>query len=386
MMKKTTRSLREFYDLFTSGLSVEEIQRLFDVEMRGTYDFFVRSMKPVPQDQNPVKRFLVFCWNLFVVFLLKLTPARRLLYAVGFILFLFFLNNRELSYAIYSFLIFNLLLALELADKLITKDELSVAREIQLSLLPNKPEVASGYEIAPHSEVARSVGGDYYDFIPLDDRSTLVVIADVSGKGISAALYMVKVQTALRLFARQSSDLRELLIRLNEHLHGRMKRNYFLTISLLQLHPDGKINFSRAGHPPAIYYDRRRNEFSNLQPLGAAIGMKPSSSSVDVGALDSQNSIGLNQNGPVYFDQIIENASLQIHSGDLLFLYTDGVVESVDRLENEFGQARLIQILSHNVNNSAETIRDAVVSELKAFRSGAELRDDTTCIVVKRWP
>lgn len=362
---------------------MEEIQRLINVEVRGTYDFFVRAMKPLPPEQNPVKRFFVFSWNLFVVFLLKLTPARRLLYAIGLILFFFFLNDQQVSNAVYSFLILNLLLALELADKLITKDELSIAREIQLSLLPSEPEHLPGYEIAAHSEVARSVGGDYYDFIPLNDGGMLVVVADVSGKGISAALYMVKVQTALRLFARDSNDPRELLVRLNEHLHGRMKRNFFLTIALLKLHPDGRIDFCRAGHPPAIFYDCGRNEFSNLQPQGTAIGMKPSSATNGSDTPHTQIRAD-GGNGPSYFDDILENASLQLRSGDLLVLYTDGVVETADAVKNEFGQARLIQLLAQNVNVSVEAMRDAVISELKAFRNGAELRDDTTCVFIRR--
>ena len=135
------------------------------------------------------------------------------MYAVAFVFIIVAMSEGQIASAIYSFIIITFLLAMELADKLITKDELSVARDIQLSLQPTNDVKIPGYELIAYSEAAKQVGGDYYDILNLPDCSTLAVIGDVSGKGISSALYVVKMQTALQLFAAETNDPRELLIR-----------------------------------------------------------------------------------------------------------------------------------------------------------------------------
>ncbi len=203
MLEKSQRAFRNFYDLFASGMTAAEIERLIKVDTRGMYQFYLRQMPKSDRVEKPWKRALVFCKNLFLAFLLKLTPARRLLYALACAFIIAGFWNQDLMLLFDAFLIMNFLLALELADKLITKDELAVAREIQLSLLPHHGLQAAGFEVTGFSDAARSVGGDYYDFIPLADGSCFIVIGDVSGKGISAALYMAKVQTLLQTFARQ---------------------------------------------------------------------------------------------------------------------------------------------------------------------------------------
>lgn len=371
MFKKTSQSIQNFYQLFTSGLTLNEIERLVSVDARDTYAYYAKHSKEADLRHNRFKRFLIICWNLFVAFLLRLTPARRLFYAVA-VICLFY------SFYFYSFVIMTFLLALEVADKLITKDELQLARDIQMSLLPSILNPPAGYDIAAYSDVASSVGGDYYDLIPLSDGSRIVVIGDVSGKGISAALYMVKVQTALQLLAKQSSDPRELLIRLNRYLYGQLKKNYFLTISLLQIYPDGGIRFCRAGHTPAFFWENKNRTCIKLKPGGAALGLAPSDA--EEGGSAEQN----HGNNGRYYEHMIETHSSKLEAGDVLVLFTDGAPETVNNFEQEFGENRILEIVSENSHVSAEGIKTSLINELANFRNGAELRDDTTFVIIKR--
>jgi sigma-B regulation protein RsbU (phosphoserine phosphatase) len=364
MFAKIARSFKNFYRLFTRDLTRAEIERLVKVDTAGMYAFYLRHTQKPDLAKKPVKRALIFCRDLFVTFLLKLTPARRLLYAIAVLLFALALINTNLWDVVYVFIILNFLLALELADKLIAKDELEVAREIQLSLLPNQVTAISGYEAASFSDAAKSVGGDYYDFISLADGSMLVVIGDVSGKGISAALYMVKVQTMLQMFTKECGEPCMLVERLNDQLFRSLKRNYFLTLALLRLHPDGAIELCRAGHTPMLFYDHAKKHCEWLEPKGLAIGL--------------ENGAG--------FRRKLELSKRCLQPGDLLLLFTDGVSETANHALMEFGENRLAQILSRNAHAAPESIKFILLQELNAFRSGAELRDDTTFVIIKRSP
>lgn len=371
MLEQSQRAFRNFYNLFASGMSTAEIERLIKVDTRGMYEFYVRDMPKSAHAKNPWKRAFLFCKNLFLAFLLKLTPARRLLYALAGVLIIAGLWNRDLMLLFDAFLIMNFLLALELADKLITKDELAIAREIQLSLLPNHGLQAAGFEVAGFSDAARSVGGDYYDFIPLAGGSCLIVIGDVSGKGISAALYMAKVQTLLQTFARQTGDPRALLSLLNEHLLRELKRNYFLTLAIVRLEANGGAQLCRAGHTPVLLFERQRRECFWIKPQGLAIGLAAN-------AHESPEA----QNG--MFLEHLEVVERSLQAGDIMLLFTDGVSETFNLAQQEFGEERLQRILARHHQEAPEAIRTALLRELAGFRRGAELRDDTTFVIIKR--
>jgi serine phosphatase RsbU (regulator of sigma subunit) len=342
-------------------------------DMRGMYEFYARSMKSVEGERNGMKRSIKFMWHLFVAFLLKLTPPRRLMYAIAFVFILVAMSEGKAASAVYSFIIITFLLAMELADKLITKDELSVARDIQLSLQPTSDVKVPGYELIAHSEAAKQVGGDYFDILNLPDSSTLAVIGDVSGKGISSALYVVKMQTALQLFANETNDPRELLIRLNSHVYGQLKRNYFLSLFLVKLRPDGNVELCRAGHPPALLCRAADNSITWLKPNGFAVGMAPSSN----GDVESELK-------NICFSASLEIQALQLEQGDMLFLFTDGVTESVDISGKEYGLDRIAELIKHCAGETAEQIRQHIITELSRHRAGADLRDDTTFVLLKR--
>ncbi len=377
-------TLRRYYDLLVSGLNRAEIERLVKVDARDMYAYYVRSMRRPAAEEQRWKRLLLFCENLFLTFLLKLTPARRLLYAVALLLFTLAWLHRQWTYAIYTFVILNFLLALELADKLIEKDELAVAREIQLSLLPDASTPVPGFGVATFSDAARSVGGDYYDFVPQPDGSTLAVIGDVSGKGIAAALYMVKVQTLLQLLARECIDPCELLVRLNSHLYPELRRDHFLTMALLKLFPDGRIQFCRAGHAPALLCDGRKARCFWLEPKGAAIGLVPPNGSVE-DAAHARRVRGGQRHLP-QFEQMLEVEERLLKPDDLLLLFTDGVVETFNGHRQEFGEDRLKKLLLRHRHDTPAQVKSAILEELASFRAGGELWDDITFVVLKRLP
>ncbi|MBI2620385.1 MAG: serine/threonine-protein phosphatase [Ignavibacteriales bacterium] len=375
MVTTTLRSLRDFYDVFRTGLTSAEIEKLLSDDARGMYSFYVRNMPPRNPAQSRFIRFLKFSWHLFLAFLLKLTPARRLFYAIALLLVGLAFWDSDLMKAFYGFLILNFLLALELADKLVTRDELEFARQIQLSLLPDSLIPVEGFAIASHSDVAESVGGDYYDLIPMNDGSTMVVVGDVSGKGISAALYMVKVQTALQLLAKEVTDPRELMIRLNEYLYKKLRRNFFLTITILKVYHDGKILCCRAGHMPALLLDARLRTCSWIQPRGTAIGLAPPA------VADKSKGNGETH---TMFEQSLEIEQLSMEKGDTLILYTDGVIESVNRHREEFGEGRLMQVVLDSAGEDVDEVKERLIKSIASFRNGEELRDDTTFVILKR--
>lgn len=383
MFNKLTEAARSYYRLLTSGLNRAEIERLVKVDTRDMLTYYARSMERPAAEGRRVKRVLIFAKNLFFTFLLKLTPARRLLYAIALGLFVLALLDLRWSYAVYTFVILNFLLALELADKLIEKDELAVARQIQLSLLPENNSHVPGFEVATFSDVARNVGGDYYDFIPLADGSTLAVVGDVSGKGISAALYAVKVQTLLQLLAKESSDPCELLLRLNRHLYGQLQRTYFLTIALLKVHADGKIEYCRAGHTPLLLWDSHSQRTTWLEPKGAAVGVVPPGPGSGARAEPATDHRG-GRTARASFEEILEPGEHTLGPGDVLVLFTDGVIETLNGRRQEFGESRLAKILSHHASDSPKAIREALIRELIRFRGGNELNDDVTLVILKR--
>jgi sigma-B regulation protein RsbU (phosphoserine phosphatase) len=373
MVRKTLLSIRDFGRLFMSGLTSTEIEKLVSDDTRGMYTFYVKNMSPLQPNESKIMRVVKFGWYLFLAFLLKLTPARRLFYGIAVILVVLAFWDDDLMKALYAVLILNFLLALELADKLVTRDELEFARKIQLSLLPNTEVPVKGFSVAAYSEIAASVGGDYYDLIPLSDGSTLVVIGDVSGKGISAALYMVKVQTALQMLSKEYSDPRVLTLKLNEYLYNQLRRNFFLTITIVRVMPDGTITYCRAGHMPGLLYHSRKKTCSWLQPKGTAIGLAPP---------DQPKGNG-NDVHRIFEDALVQEKTV-LKAGDAVVLYTDGVVESINRMHEEFGQARLMQTVLDSAGQHAGSVRERLVERLAGFRGGEDLRDDTTFVILQR--
>lgn len=361
-------SLRQLWDLLTGSVSPAEFERFLRQEVPGAYAFYRRTMRDVSEPRSSVRRALRFAWYLFLAFLEKLTPIRRLLFAVAVVFFVLWLTQGLPEHVFWAFLLLNLLLVLEVADKLVTKNELSIAREIQIGLQPAEPVVPPGFEVAPYSEVANSVGGDYYDAIACADGSVLYVLADVSGKGISAALYTTTVQTALRIYANDTQDPRDLVQKLDAYLRGQLRRSYFLTLLIVRVFPDGHAVLCRAGHPGALLVDASERAVRAIRPPGAAIGMAAGASS---GAEETLR-------------DALRWEELQMDAGDLLVLVSDGLLEAVNLEGNEYGEQRLSALVQTFHSEPVAVLRARILGDVKDFRAGSDLRDDITFIVLRR--
>jgi serine phosphatase RsbU (regulator of sigma subunit) len=360
----TENRYRNFFRSFGKGMTSEEMSKLFNVETPSMYAFYVRSMREASSYHSNVQRFIAFCWNFFIAFLLKLSPARRLLYAVALFFFIWYLLDPSMLFAFYSFIILNFLLALEVAERLITKDELEVAREIQIDLQPETIQAPEGISIVAHSDAAHNVGGDYYDYVALADGSHILAIGDVAGKGISAALYMIKAQTALHLLARETNDCSLLLSRMNEYLRDQLKKNFFITLSLLHFTNDRRLTLYRAGHLPALHYLASDHTTTWLQPNGMALGLAGQRADAST--------------------PLFEARQIDFRAGDTILLYTDGVTESVNTFKQDYGPQRLASFLEHYGSHPAESLKALLIKELQLYSAGTALKDDMTFAIIQR--
>jgi sigma-B regulation protein RsbU (phosphoserine phosphatase) len=245
-------------------------------------------------------------------------------------------------------------------------DELRIAREIQKSLLPVEPPRLAGLQIADLCEPAREVGGDYYDFFVLGPRQLGVVVADVAGKGTSAALYMAELKGLMLALSHGERSPRRLLVDLNELLVRQLDTRSFITMAYGVIDLDaGTLTCARAGHTPPLVVSGGRTE--TLMPGGMVLGLQLP------GAREM-------------FGTMLEEQTRAIAAGDVVVLYTDGLTEAMNRDGELFGDAALARILASLDHLEAAAIRERLIREVKAFVGDAEPHDDLTLVVLKVAP
>jgi sigma-B regulation protein RsbU (phosphoserine phosphatase) len=355
-----TNPIKRMFDLYTSDLSYQEIERLIKREAGEVYEFFAKEIpKPDPK-HNRVRRGFIFARSLFNAFIMKLTPARRFFYLAALLFFIVGYANAKPGYILLSFLILNLLLAFELADKLSAKGELDVARRIQSDLIPKHSAKIYNYNIVSYYEPAREVGGDYFDVIEGPLRS-YIFVGDISGKGMAAALYMVRVQSILHMLLETISDIKEVVINLKKYFSKNLRREYFLTLVTASVKSDGTLEIVRAGHLPVYWFKNETKEFDTICPQGMGIGF---------------NDKGI-------FEKTLETVEFKPSSQDVIFFYTDGVSETMNVLYNEFGEANIKRVIKSNANKTAEEIKHALLRSIAGFRGTADQHDDVTFVILK---
>jgi serine phosphatase RsbU (regulator of sigma subunit) len=356
------KNIQNFYRYYTQDISYKDLQQLFKKDAPEVYEFYVNRMKK-HRGNNSLSGRLIFIRDLFIEFLMQLSPARRLVYTIAFILFILAYFNGNWQWAWLSFVSINLLIAFELADKITAKDELSVARDIQTALMPKAPPVHNHFDICGFSESAREVGGDYYDFITKenDPGNLFLVIGDISGKGMAAAILMVQVRAILHNSISHHTTPKSVFTSLNRNLKQIINPGSFFTSIIGNINPDNTITLCRAGHLPVIYYSRRDNTCTNIIPAGVGIGIGNHS----------------------LFENTLEEITLSPEPGDILCFYTDGVIESRNEYLQEFGEERLNKIILNNAHKPAHLIKDAVIDSVNFFEHNASRHDDMTVIIVK---
>ena len=218
MRQSRISRIKDTFQTITDGLDYKEVQNLLKKEMPEVYSFYVNRMEEPNIKGKSLRGKIVFGRKLFKRFLLELSPARRVMYVISLLMFLEAILMSSLGWGLIAFLVLNLLIALELADKITFNEELSVASEIQNSLLPTNPPEYINYDISCYSETAKSVGGDYFDFI-LKENNLILAIGDISGKGMAAAIHMVQVQALFRNILSAHTSPKEVLSLLNDNLN-----------------------------------------------------------------------------------------------------------------------------------------------------------------------
>jgi sigma-B regulation protein RsbU (phosphoserine phosphatase) len=246
----------------------------------------------------------------------------------------------------------------ELVEKKRIESQLEVARQVQASLLPDKPPEAKGYDVAAENLPTWEVGGDYYDFITFPDKQIGFAIADVSGKGVPAALIMATFRAALRTQVRNDFAISQILRKVNHLLWESTSDSQFVTAVYGVLDATtGRFTYTNAGHNPPMHV-RMDGTIEELTRGGPALG--------------------------VFEVDDYEEAIVDLQIGDTLVLYPDGVIEAADADSKEFGVKRLQQtVLAARELSAFKTVR-AILDATRAFSGTDSFSDDFTLVVLKR--
>jgi serine phosphatase RsbU (regulator of sigma subunit) len=236
--------------------------------------------------------------------------------------------------------------------------DLQQAAEIQRGILPSKPPAVNGLDLAGHNAPCQTVGGDYYDFIPYPDGRLALVLADVAGKGMAAAMLMSNLEACVRLLTEEPQQLATLIGRLNRSMAAKCPSNRFITLFMLVVDPaTGEATYCNAGHNPALIV-RASGAVEELTAVGTILGFLP-----EIG---------------------YEEHACRLERGDMIALYSDGITEATDGGNEQFGEERLKQLLVARRHDPAAGVVASVVSAVGAWCPYEVAEDDITVIVARR--
>jgi sigma-B regulation protein RsbU (phosphoserine phosphatase) len=364
--------LSGFWQRISEGRQLDELWSQFTADARASYGFYMKeadSEELVNRRGRP--RFWRILKTLFWSLAMKLTATRRVILIVACVLFLvpnvnFQGRNNvtfDFNFGVVSAFLFLLLLALELADKVTMKRDLEIAREIQTWLVPSQPPQVSGADIAFASRPQNSVAGDYYDaFYPTasaeENGKLMLVIADVAGKSIPAALLMATLQASLRTIAGEGAPLAELVVRLNRYASAHsLDGRRFTTAVLAQYDPATRqLVYVNAGHNPPVLR-RAAGETEKLEAGGLPLG------------IDASATYG--------------TATMELKPGDALIFYTDGVIEAFNNKSEEFGNDRWLNAIRALPDCSAQEALQFLMKPVDDFVGLTRQSDDITCLVMR---
>ena len=251
----------------------------------------------------------------------------------------------------------------EQVEKERLEEELRIARQIQMSLLPAQGLAPlAGVRIAALCLPAAEVGGDYYDLLPLSETRMGVLVADVSGKGTSAALYMAELKGLVLSLSRIYESPARLLSEANRILSANMDARSFITMTYAVVDTAARtLRYARAGHNPMIHLDARTGRTRVLTPAGLGLG------------IDSGDR----------FDKILEEAEVPLVSGDIFLFFTDGLSEAMNTRAELFGEGRLRTILEEGEGLGTDELKVLILEEIRRFVGEADQHDDMTLVILK---
>jgi serine phosphatase RsbU (regulator of sigma subunit) len=255
----------------------------------------------------------------------------------------------------------------EMEKKKRLEEELRIAREIQMSLLPQGPLTMPGLSIVGLCVPAREVGGDYYDFLPLDGHRTGILIADVAGKGTSAALYMAELKGLVLALSQAHASPRQLMIHANRIISTSLDSRSFITMTYAVIDTAARtMTYARAGHTPLIHVPAAPDGGRHAQilvPDGMVLGLR-----IDRGER---------------FERLLEEVTIPLRNGDLFVMFTDGISEAMNVQSDCFGEGRLGRLVEEHGHLSSEELRERILREIQTFVGAADQHDDMTMILLK---
>jgi phosphoserine phosphatase RsbU/P len=367
---------REVQDLFTRDLTGKGFQELFGQETNETVHFFTREVPLGDLKSRPWhQRYPLTGWRVFLAVAHRLAPWRRVLFALAVPVVLFawlryFVSMVAQGLWVWAFPpIFSLqgwllvsassllfLLVLELRDKLSLKGDLEIARQIQFGLLPFAPYVSADLHIETAMRPANTVGGDYFDLIDLGEDRLAVVIGDVAGKGMPAALLMALLQGSLRTLITAGLRGAEVVTKLNAHLCANIPSNRLVTFFYGELdRTTGVLDYVNAGHNPPFIL-RADGPSERLAPTAIALGILP--------------------------DATFELFAAELEPGDRMLLYTDGITEAANSRDQEYGEERVEAWLRDHRGHDGSALIEGLIEDVVRFASPVRPRDDMTLMSV----
>lgn len=366
MTEPSTAGAPRTSDPSIGQIFMEDLQRMklrsdYLRELRQLYHFYLddESRGRLAAMGRVRRAVSLVAWLLKSLFL-KLSPARRLLLVAASALTMLGetqVQKLTIDFRPTGFIVLLVVLMLELKDKLLARDEIAIARQVQLALLPRRPPEIPGWEVWSSTQPANDVGGDLVDYIELDGFRHGIVLGDVAGKGLGAALLSAKLQATLRAVLPDVGSLDELGRRVNAIFYSKAFDNRYATLFFAQLeHDSGQLRYLNAGHHPPLVI-----RADSVEKLGA--------SSYPLGMLATAE---------------YAEGALELDPGDVLLAYSDGLTEALNEHDEDFGLARLEALIPELRRLDPTGIGERILDEVGRFLGETRPTDDLSLVVVRK--
>jgi len=365
--------LQRFWQRVTDGLEIGQLWKQFHADARASYRLYQRDLDAHSPQETRRHNFWHTAYEFMWAILEKLTPARRVLLLLGVLLLIFPSFSHygktgdvevvEFDLRFYGGALLFVLLMLEIADRVVMKRDLEIARDIQKWLLPATPPEVPSLAIAFATRPANTVAGDYYDVFARPatasgEPSFLIAVADVAGKSIPAALLMATFQASLKTLSTTPCSLAELIAGLNHYACTNSQSGLrFTTAFLAEFGPISRaLTYINAGHNTPILR-RRSGAIERLTNGGLPLG--------------------------IMADAPYQSGNVTLQPGDWLVVFTDGVIEAMNDRGDEYGEDRLLQVLSAGAATTPDELLRRMMGDLDVFVGATPQHDDVTCMLIK---